>query len=455
MVIYVTILKKALKKGRDFSEKVLTIITNLIIAISKETITNLPKRAIKNINSFYQEIKNALGESFIALSICAISGLFAGILLTNMGDVFAKFPGIFVLIPGAIAMRGNIFGALGSRLSSELHIGILSPELKKSPLLKQSISSSIILTFLLSLLLAFASKGLCEITGQASMQLFDFIIISILAGLISSLILLPLTIIIALKSYENGWDPDNVTTPLIAALGDLFTIPSLMLSLFILNLLDYLIIKIILVILFIFMAILFLIRGLQFDDYVKTVITESTPILILCSILGTGAGTILNSKLSLILNNPSVLTLVPLFSGQSGNLISILGARLSSGLHSGNVEVASMPKKGALINFAIILILGLIIYPLIGVLVHISTITLGITSLGLNNIVLISLFAGCILIPFIMIISYYLSYLSYKEGLNPDNIVIPLSTSITDLLANFCLILVVMIFLGIPLTSLF
>lgn len=449
------IVKKALKKSRDFSESVLTLLTNLIIAISKGTLTSLPKKVLNNISSFYIEIKSTLGESFIALSICAISGLFAGIILSNMEYIFASFPGLLVLIPGAIGMRGNIFGALGSRLSSELHIGILSPELKKSPILIQNISSSIILTFLLSLLLAFAAKGFCEITNQISMSLLDFIIISILAGMISSLILLPLTIIIALKSYENGWDPDNVTTPLIAALGDLFTIPSIILALLILNLLDFYIVKIILVIIFIIMAILLLIRGLHKDDYVKSVISESAPILIICSILGTGAGTILNTKLSLILNNPSVLTLVPLFSGQSGNLISILGARLSSGLHSGHVEVTSIPRKGALMNFAIILILALIIYPLIAILVHIAGIILGINSLSLGRIVLISLCAGCLLIPLIMIVSYYLSYVSYKKGLNPDNIVIPLSTSITDPLANFCLLLMVMVFLGIPLTTLF
>ena len=77
-------LKKALKKSRDFSESVLTWITNLIIAISKGTLTSLPKKVLKNISSFYNEIKTTLGESFIALSICAISGLFAGIILSNM-----------------------------------------------------------------------------------------------------------------------------------------------------------------------------------------------------------------------------------------------------------------------------------------------------------------------------------------------------------------------------------
>ena len=52
-------------------------------------------------------------------------------------------------------------------------------------------------------------------------------------------------------------------------------------------------------------------------------------------LLGSFAGGILNSSVETLLTNPSLLTLVPLFSGESGNLVSILGVRLSSGLHLG------------------------------------------------------------------------------------------------------------------------
>jgi mgtE-like transporter len=58
----------------------------------------------------------------------------------------------------------------------------------------------------------------------------DFTVISVLGGIFSGALLLPATILISIKSYENGWDPDNVTTPLIAASGDLFTIPSILLA---------------------------------------------------------------------------------------------------------------------------------------------------------------------------------------------------------------------------------
>ncbi len=127
-------------------------------------------------------------------------------------------------------MRGNIFGALGSRLGSNLHIGILTPELKKSPVLNQNIISAIILTVIMSIFLAFAAKGFCILLGFESISIMDFTVISVLGGIFSGALLLPATILISIKSYENGWDPDNVTTPLIAASGDLFTIPSILLA---------------------------------------------------------------------------------------------------------------------------------------------------------------------------------------------------------------------------------
>ena len=56
------------------------------------------------------------------------------------------------------------------------------------------------------------------------MDIVDFILISLIAGIISIAIMLPVTMFISFRSFERGWDPDNVTTPLVAAVGDLFYI---------------------------------------------------------------------------------------------------------------------------------------------------------------------------------------------------------------------------------------
>lgn len=365
-----------------------------------------------------------------------------------MTDTLAILPGLLVLIPGAIGMRGNIFGALGSRLGSNLHIGTLSPELKKSAILNQNIISSIILTIIMSIFLAFMAKLFCILIGFDSISLVEFTVISVLGGIFSGALLLPATILISIKSYENGWDPDNVTTPLIAASGDLFTIPSILLAVQILLLIRNGVLENMLFIIFILIGIIGFIVGIRNGTHLRRIITHSTPALFLSSIFGTTAGTVLNGSFSIILNNPSILALVPLFSGESGDLVSILGARLSSGLHIGCIDYTLRPKEEALRNFGIIIILAIIIYPMIGILAHFGAVLLGIPSVGVEKMVLISTLAGILLTPFMLIIAFYLNVLSYRRGLDPDNIVIPLSTSLTDPVANTFLVLMVILVLG-------
>jgi mgtE-like transporter len=46
------------------------------------------------------------------------------------------------------------------------------------------------------------------------------------------------------------------------------------------------------------------------------------------------------------------------------------------------------------------------------------------------------------LIMFMLLVVFYISTISYRRGLDPDNIVIPLSTSLTDSISTLILIVV-------------
>ena len=305
-------------------------------------------------SEFYEEHHRIIKESLIALLICAVGDLCAGIILGKMTFFLETFPGLLVIIPGAIGMRGNIFGSFASRLSSNLHIGIISPEFEFSEQLNYNIYSSFVLTMVLSLFLAIIAKILCIILHQPSMSLIDFMLISVIAGIISNLIMLPITMFVSFKSYEHGWDPDNITSPIIAAFGDLFTLPAIILSIFILQAMNFSFIfkdaVLVVVLIAIFASFVYCYK-LSYET--NTILKQSTPVLLLCSLLGGAAGSILNSAVETLLTNPSLLTLLPLFSGESGSLISILGARLSSGLHSGLVEPFKKPTGEAVHNFII------------------------------------------------------------------------------------------------------
>ena len=403
-----------------------------------------------NFSEFFDEHKSIIKESFIALFICAIGDLIAGLILGKMTFFLETFPGLLVIIPGAIGMRGNIFGSFASRLSTNLHIGILSPKFEFSEQLNYNIFSSFVLTLVLSLFLGIVAKILCILFNQPSISLMDFILISVIAGVISNMIMLPITMLVSFKSFEHGWDPDNITSPIIAAFGDLFTLPAIILSVFILTALNFnFIFKSAVLVAILIAVIVSFIYCYRLSDETHTILKQSTPVLLLCSFLGGAAGGILNSAVETLLTNPSLLTLLPLFSGESGSLISILGARLSSGLHSGLVEPFKKPKGEAVHNFAICFILAIVVFPLIGLLAEGSSYALGVVGVGFDKIIEISTLAGLILVTVMVIVVYYVSITSYNRNLDPDNIVIPISTSITDSISSLIVIPVSLLLLGV------
>ena len=58
-------------------------------------------------STFYETIhshNDIIKQSLIALLICAIGDLFAGVILGKMTFFLEAFPGLLVIIPGAIGM---------------------------------------------------------------------------------------------------------------------------------------------------------------------------------------------------------------------------------------------------------------------------------------------------------------------------------------------------------------
>ena len=438
-------MRTLMKMIRQFGHSTVMFVVNFILFLFNiiRKIIELPSLLAATLRSFLEDTNSVITESLISLLICAFGCLFTGIILGNMEFYLETFPGLMVIIPGAIGMRGNIFGSFGSRLSTHLHIGTLSPEFKRSDILTENITSSIILTMVLSVLLGIIAKAVCIIFNFPSISLFDFVLISFIAGLISSIVMLPITMFISLKSFENGWDPDNITTPLIAAFGDFFTLPAIVAAIYVVQFVSIVpIVEKILFALVIISTVVALAAGYTSDKEIRNIVRQSTPVLFVCSILGTLAGGILNGSITTLLKSQTLLTLVPLFSGESGGLVSVLSARLSSGLHSGLIDADLKPGKVTLENFSIVIFLSLIMFPIIGFLAEASTTVLGNAGVNYLNAILISLIAGMIVVGVMLLIVFYISTISYRKGLDPDNIVIPLSTSLTDSISTLVLVVV-------------
>ena len=173
--------------------------------------------------------KEVVKQSLPLLVICGLGGIITGNFLNAMITIFKEIPGLLIVIPAVIALRGNINTTLGSRLGSAYHLGIIGSENIWNAELRQNIIGSLVLSFVISLIigiLAYISSLILNIYPNPII----LISIVILAGGLSGIILVFMTIIIIYIVFKQGYDPDNITGPALATFGDIITILCIFIS---------------------------------------------------------------------------------------------------------------------------------------------------------------------------------------------------------------------------------
>src|SRR3954451_6062594 len=87
-----------------------------------------------------------LRQALAALLVSSGGDLLAGLTLGAITGTLEALPGLLVLVPAAIGMRGNIFGALGSRLGTSIHTGTFRLSTRRDTVVGQNLASSMALT---------------------------------------------------------------------------------------------------------------------------------------------------------------------------------------------------------------------------------------------------------------------------------------------------------------------
>jgi len=167
--------------------------------------------------------KEMLKQSLPLLIFCGLGGIVAGSTLGIMTDILQNIPGLIVVIPAIIALRGNISTAFGSRLGSAYHLGIIDAENMWNNELKQNIIGSIVLSFLISIIIGILAYFTTILFFDVHPDPLKLISIVLLAGIISAIILTLMTIGIIFIVFKRGYDPDNITGPALATFGDIVT----------------------------------------------------------------------------------------------------------------------------------------------------------------------------------------------------------------------------------------
>ncbi len=383
-------------------------------------------------------------QSLVALAVSLVASLVAGLVLASITDTLEELPGLLVLVPAAIGLRGTIFGTLGSRLGTAIHSGTFRLGTRVDSVIGQNVLAATVLTLTTSVALAVLAKAVSVVFGVAeAISLADFVVISLVGGVLSSVVVLVLTVVLAEVAARREWDPDNVMAPLVTAGGDMVTLPALWLATFLVGPGLAVTLGAAIGATLSIAALVAVLRSRY--RLAARVLQESVPVALVVVLVGLFAGLILEGRLSELAGDPALLILVPPFLGGAGAIGGILSSRLASKLHLGVIEPAALPPRGARPDIARAFGLAIPMFALSAMLADFAARTLDLDSPGVWSMVAVALLGGLVATAVAVLVAYYASVVGYRLGLDPDNLGIPLVTATLDLVGSAAFVLAIVL----------
>ncbi|HDN17963.1 MAG TPA: hypothetical protein ENF41_02780, partial [Candidatus Bathyarchaeota archaeon] len=352
-------------------------------------------------------------------------GIFSGFLL--IAGIGKLQPQLYRLYPGILTIRGVITGTFVGRMTTGLHVGSIQPTLLKSTReYKRLVSSIFTLSMMGSILFGIAASAFMRANATEFLKI-QVLIASTVS--LSTFILLPLTTVISVFSYKRGIDPDVVTYPIMSTLADVTSTLAYVLIIISMNVFPLLPVILTGILL---MVGLFGLRRSWEREYLRTIKEVLVTIGIVVGIVNV-TGALLERIIVELRAVEAVLLLYPMLMALAGDVGSTVGSITTTKLALGEDEDNIM--KGILTNWSqYSVIFSALIVTFGGA--FISALIMGKGVMEVILPVMGTTLSSSILI---IIFSQFVAYASWRRGLNPDNFVIPIESSVADVLTTLFL----------------
>lgn len=373
-----------------------------------------------------------------------LGGLFAGFMVAWQLGVFQLSPWAIALYPAIVSAKGVIGGLLSGRLSTALHLGTIYPRfLMNTKSFYKLIEALIVMTLATSTTISAISLVFGHLFWGITFADFPAILSVVVATMAVGLALTLLTTKVAFISFKKGLDPDIVVYPIMSTTADIFITLCyiVVLNLFFFSDFGKWVIAAIglahlLLVFYIFP------RNKHEPEFIKT-LKESLATMMFVAFIVNITGTVLKGISDFVENRREIYTVYPALIDMVGDVGSVVGStattKLALGLltpsfssirnHARNVFSA---WTASIIMFVILAIAALSIH--------------GIFSFSaLSNLIPVLLIANVIAVAAIVMLSYGVSILTFKHGLDPDNFVIPIESSVADSAMSVALLLALLL----------
>ncbi len=165
-------------------------------------------------------------ESLPVLLASTAGGLVAGTVLGGEGmrHAFETIPGLFLMLPAIMAMRGNIFGAMGARIATALHQGLIEPEFTRQDRLETAITVTMVNGVTMSVFIAVSSRILLHLLGMPSASVFMLLGVTLIASLLSAVVMTAILVSLLFIGFRRNMDPNILNGPIVTTSGDIFEV---------------------------------------------------------------------------------------------------------------------------------------------------------------------------------------------------------------------------------------
>jgi len=386
----------------------------------------------------------ALPLSFLKEALIAfffnIGGILAGFIVASQLNVFQLSPWAIAVYPAILTARGVISGLFSGRLSTALHVGTIHPRLRgNTKSFYMLFKSIVVITLETSVAMSLVSMIFGSLFWGITFADFSDILIVISATMVLGLANSLLTIEIAFISFKKGLDPDVIVYPVMSTVADIVITLCYVFTLNLFFLFGSVgrYIVIFFGVLLITLALDVLPRCIHDQGFVKT-IKESLLTLVFVAFIVNVTGTILKGISEIVGRRKEIYTVYPALIDTVGDVGSVVGSTATTKLALGLLKPSFHAIRNHVTRISATWAASMIMFIVYSVL---SLLTQGMFTLNaFLTFSALLLAANVIAVSAIVLISYAVAILTFKKGLDPDNFVIPIESSLADSITSIALL---------------
>lgn len=146
--------------------------------------------------------------------------LVSGLVLESFEETLLAAPSLLLLVPVTIGMAGNLGSVLAARLSTAVHLGLLSFSPTDDRLAGNAVAT-VGLSLTVFPLVGAGAWGLTALAGRTGLTLGSVVLIAGLSGLFLAILAVFVTVLTTYAAYRYRLDPDDVVVPVVTNVCDM------------------------------------------------------------------------------------------------------------------------------------------------------------------------------------------------------------------------------------------